>query len=72
MCAWALLSELNHILKFMYYKAISRLKTGYFELLTSMAKGVPAGGLLLNCTCCIDLPDCIASFKVCFQTHCNY
>ena len=27
----------------------------YFELLAGMAKGVPACGLVLNYTCCIDL-----------------
>ena len=37
------------------------MKAGYFELFASIAKGVLARGLVLNRTCCIDLPDCIAS-----------
>ena len=45
----------------MYCKAILRLKTGYLLPVAGMAKGGPAHALVLNYTCCIDLPDCIAS-----------
>ena len=51
----------NYSVLYMYHWAISRLKTGYFELLAGMAKGVAARGLVLNYTCCIDLLVCIAS-----------
>ena len=56
MCAWALLSELNHILKLFSavctFLAILRLKSGYFKLLVGMAKGVPARGLVLAVLTC--------------------
>ena len=65
MCAWALLSELHHILKLFSavctVKAISRLNTYYFKLLAGMAKGVQAHGLVLNSLSSIDLLDGIAS-----------